>query len=221
MVINFNGGGGVSRAEVQEMINQAVDFNTGVLNLSYATSGQVQEALADPERWVFSIDYSGNTNSGMTYLQHHVHQTSAATTVYFYVVGAQAAWKKLIYDRQLYARINKSTYEVTTGLSDYVPDIIYDLDQMNTEQLIVLAGRRNTPTADFQRSRFIARWTYNNRQYIQSVGLPFVTEFGIVGTCMAFENNIPKIYYDNIYIDSNGTITHYEYVSDATLTPVQ
>ena len=171
MVINFNGGGGVSRAEVQEMINQAVDFNTGVLNLSYATSGQVQEALADPERWVFSIDYSGNTNSGMTYLQHHVHQTSAATTVYFYVVGAQAAWKKLIYDRQLYARINKSTYEVTTGLSDYVPDIIYDLDQMNTEQLIVLAGRRNTSNL-YNATRYSAKWSYNNRHYVYTAGLP-------------------------------------------------
>lgn len=221
MVINFNGGGGVSRAEVQEMINQAVDFNTGVLNLSYATSGQVQEALADPERWVFSINYSGNTNSGMTYLQHHVHQTSASTTAYFYVVGAQAAWRKLIYDRQLYARIDKSTYEVTTGLSDYAPDIIYDLDQMNTEQLKVLAGRRNVGHR-FTEGRFIAKWIYNSRQYIQSVGLPLTAEFEIVGTCMASETGISKIYYDFIYINSDdGTITHREYVSDATLTPVQ
>lgn len=217
MIIDFTNR--ITEAKVQEMINEAVDFTTGVLNLSYATSGQVQEALSDPQRWVFSINYSGNTNSGMTYLQHHVHETSAATTVYFYVVGAQAAWRRLIYDRQLYARIDKSTYEVTTGLSDYTPDIIYDIDQMNTEQLIVLTGRKNV--TQFNGQRFIAKWTYNNRQYIGSVGLPLAAEFEIVGTCMAFENQVPKIYYDYLFIYSNGTVTHREYVSDSTLTPVQ
>lgn len=218
MIINFNGD--ISKQEVQEMIDAAVDFTTGVLNLSYATSGQVQEALADPERWVFSINYSGNTNSGMTYLQHHVHETSAATTVYFYVVGAQAAWRRLIYDQQLYARIDKTTYEVTTGLSDYAPDIIYDIDLMNTEQLIVLEGRRDT-SRYFNEQRFIAKWTYNNRHYVSSVGHPNMSEFVLVGTCIAFENLVPKIYYDLLFIDSNGTITHREYLSDITLTPVQ
>lgn len=219
MIIDFTNR--ITEAKVQEMINDAVDFTTGVLNLSYATSGQVQEALADPDRWVFSINYSGNTNTGMTYLQHHVHETSDFKTVYFYVVGAEAAWQQLIYDKRLYARIDKSTYEVTTGVTGYAPDIIYDLDQMNTEQLIVLAGRRNTPTAGFQRNRFIARWTYNNRYYIASVGIQNSAEFMMVGTCMAFENLVPKIYYDVLYIDPNGIVTHNEYVSDATLTPVQ
>ena len=71
-------------AQVQEMIDASLDFMTGVVNLSTATNEQVKAALSDPDRWLFSLNYSGET-----YLESRrsINSDSGATyyTSYFYV----------------------------------------------------------------------------------------------------------------------------------------
>lgn len=215
MIINFNGD--ISKQEVQEMINSAVDFNTGVLNLSYATSGQVQEALADPTRWLFSIDYSG-----ATYLEHHRRETTGSTIVHFYVLGAEpSGWRYGILDKTLYAQINKSTYAITTGSNDYAPDIIYNLSKMSVEQLKVLAkrGRAQAPNG----LRFGAVWTYNDYNYVCSAKFPdYPNYLYLLGTAADFGSGFPPtVHYDVVEIDSDGNISHTEYDSNITLTPAQ
>lgn len=225
MVINFTGGG-ITPAQVQEMIDASLDFTTGVLNLSTATDEQVKAAIDNPDRWLFSINYSGGT-----YLESDRRMSvSGGTycTIYFRVPGAQAdSVYQRILDRETWVSITRSTGARSFPSSDnvlYATDIIYYLNSMNTEQLKFLAGRakminwsnRMSPAA-----RFTAKWHYNNRTYVFSTGSVNVEGAYLIGTTF---QGLPanKIFYDIVHIDADtGAVTHTEYESNITLTQIQ
>lgn len=220
MIIDFTNK--ITEAKVQEMINEAVDFTTGILNLSKATPQQVIDACTDPDRWIFSIDYSGDT-----YIQRYKRSIRSGETydVYFYVRGvAGGVAFSRIDDGRIVVNVNPTTGEVRVGNLDYAPDIIYNLDRMTADQLIFLEGRLRNIYPFPDKARFSAFWTYNGKRYVYSAGsIDTTTTFEITGTCFYYDRTqgIYKIYYDNIYIDSNGTIHHAEFESNITLTPVQ
>lgn len=221
MIIDFTNR--ITEAKVQEMINDALDFTTGVLNLSNATADEVKTAFSDPDRWLFSY-----THSGETYLEKYRRGPFASTGEYeiqFYVQGASSGQPfSRIEDGRLYVYANPTTGAVRPGSHiAYAPDIIYNLDRMTAEQLIFLEGRLRNIYSHPDNARFSAFWTYNGKRYVYAAGsIDTMTTFEITGTCFYYNRQEGvKIYYDNIYIDPNGTITHSEFVSDTTLTPVQ
>ena len=222
MVINFNGGGGMTPAEVQQMIDAALDFTTGVLNLSNATADEVRTAFSDPDRWLFSY-----THSGETYLEKYRRGPYSAGTydIYFYVQGATSGQPfSRIEDGRLVVSVNPITGAVEPGRIGYAPDIVYNLDRMSTEQLIFLEGRLRNVFAFPDNARFSATWTYNNRRYFYSAGvIDNITNFQIVGTCVYYDSatETRNVYYDEIFIHSNGSIIHNEFLANTTLTPVQ
>lgn len=224
MVINFTGGGGMTPAQVQEMIDASLDFMTGVVNLSTATNEQVKTALNDPDRWLFSLNYSGET-----YLEskRSINSDSSATyyTSYFYVPGAEASSKyTTIYDRMTWVEIVPSTGEriyPASGSIYYAPDTVYYLNNMNAEQLKVLASRASDKpwTSRMNSSpRFTAKWFYNNRMYIACAGSETTSTGTLIGS--SFDASNMSVLYDIVSISSEGVITHRLLESNITLTDI-
>lgn len=220
MVINFNGGGGgVTPAQVQEMIDESLSFTTSILNLSHATQEEVHDAMVDPDRWLFSIDYSG-----YTYLEEFRRsRAGGAKNIYFYVEGATPDNDdKRICDRMLIVGVTRAG-EVTIVDSEYyyVPDIIYDLNEMNAAQLIRFKTRINSQLG-YYNNRFGAVWSYNGKKYCYSnpkVGgttLSFPND--IVGQAMTNEDGTLVLCYDILGISNEGVLQHTEYVADTTFT---
>lgn len=199
-------------AQTQDAINAAYSSITGVLNLTYATSGQVQEALTN--KWAFSIDYSGET-----YIEQLHRNFQNSISVIFYVQGAYAAERRKIYDRILSASVSLTAYTVTTAITDYVPDIIYDLTNMTTDQLKALYER--TLSENINGARFSAVWDYNDEHYVCCGRFPTITGgMSLLGSTGEY-GITPYVFYDVVYISSDGTILHTEYQSNITFTPVQ
>lgn len=221
MIIDFTNR--ITEAKVQQMINDAMDFTTGVINLTNATAEQVKTAFTDPDRWLCTITYSGST-----YMEQYRTATTSGAVIYFYVPRANGRSGANIYDGLLHATVDSATGEVTTNLStgQYAPDTIYDLDRMNQAQINALITRifyANSGSVYYRNvGRFTVRWTYNNKQYVYSVGRGYQLPDGesLIGTSMVIENTIPVIYYDIAVLTTNG-ITHNEYVSNIAFTPVQ
>ena len=221
MVIDFSGG--ITEAKVQQMINDAMDFTTGVINLTNATAEQVKEAFTDPDRWICTITYSG-----ATYMeQYRLTNTGDTVNIHFYVPAVSASTvSRRINDGVYHVTVNTSTGAVSGNLLTYTwaPDIIYDLDDMSAEQLKFLSRRIENTSSSIGKDRFSMVWNYHDRTYVYSglkkYALP--TGTAIAGTALDYENGGFVMYYDFIVIDStDGTISHYEYVSNIAFTPVQ
>lgn len=217
MIIDFSNR--LTLKKVEEMIESAVSFTTGVINLSTATADEVKEAFTDPDRWLCSVTYSGDT-----YLeQYRRYQTSGEDiSIYFYVPGAEADNSgKRIFDGVYSAVVTPSTGEVhfiNVGYR-FVPDIIYDLDQMNTAQLAYLGLRLFRANTGYDAGRFGAKWTYNGKQYVYSVGEGEAIPQGKILMGMSVASGL-SITFDAVYLASDGTVSHHEYTSNITLTPV-
>ena len=209
-------------AQVQEMIDAALDFTTGVINLSNATADQVKSAFSDPDRWLCSIDWSGDT-----YLEQYrsVGNSGTSYTLYFYVMGAQPTQqRKKIMDVIIRARVTPSTgaVEIDTTPYDYVPNTIYDFDQMNSAQTAVVFTRVGGHSLMSNIKRFSAVWTYNGRNYVYSTGNGINTpNLYLLGSTLKNVNGVITIYYDSLQIGSDGTLTHHEYSSNIQLTSIQ
>ena len=227
MIIDFTNR--LTEAKVQEMINYAMDFTTGVINLSKASAEEIISAFTDPDRWLCAIDWSGET-----YLEQERRTLNTGSVqLSFYVIGASAdTFSKKIYDRLLSATVTPSTGEVyiSSSGSHFVPNIIYDLDCMNAEQLKRLAIRvqRTTSAVYTHAKEFYATWTYNGKRYNASVGYNSDTLYPyLMGTALDITYHAPEIYndtleiyYDRIVITNQGTIIHTEYASNIALTLV-
>ena len=213
MIINFNGD--ISKQEVQEMIDAAVDFTTGVLNLSYATSGQVQEALAVPNRWLFSIDYSGET-----YLEQSRIESGASYIVTFYVNVCGIGYNGYRFnDGILLATVDVETGLISTAISDdYAPNIIYNLYQMTSTQLLRF-GNRLLGNVYFNpyKECFDAVWYLAGHFYKYGGVIKYAEGVQFYGTCL----NGTVVYYDIVSISRGGGLSHTEYTSNIQLTPVQ
>lgn len=218
MIINFSNT--LDEQRVQEMIDESLGFTTGVVNLSTATDEEVKNVFTDSDRWLFSVNYSG-----LTYLEEYRNITSGGDVyIYFYTQGAEAdSNNKIIFDNIYWVKINPSTGGRTfsTSTSQFVPDIIYSLDKMNEGQLSRLYSRINNSVV-VTSPRFGAVWTYNRRHYVYSTGRGNVPPMGphLYGTAIEYVNNVPILYYDEVTISHSGVVTHKEYTSSATLTPV-
>lgn len=222
MIINFSNT--LDEQRVQEMINESLSFTASVINLTNATAEQVKEAFANPDGILCLADYSGET-----FMEQYRRATSSGYIIFYYVPLAYAPDGYKIYDGLMRVTVNTSTGEVTSELRTYTyaPNIIYDLDRMNSSQLSVLSERinaaRSTTTLRTNAGSFTAKWNYNGRQYVCIAGPGFYLAEGnaLIGTSAILENRIPVIYYDLVVIDGPQVpLTHYEYTSNITLTPV-
>ena len=223
MIIDFTNR--ITEAKVQEMINEALDFTTGVVNLSTATADEIKNAFTDPDRWLFTFNFSGDT-----YLEEYRRGPFSSGTydIYFYVIGAPMGQPfSRIRDGRIVVNVNPSTGEVTQGNLNYAPDIVYNLDRMSTDQLIFFANRLTMTYAYPDKARFSATWTYNDKRYIYGAGTNTSVEGGMIlsiyGTSVYYDSTdqSTKLYFDYITINkTTGAITHEEYSSNITLTPV-
>lgn len=221
MVIDFSGG--ITESRVQQMIDDALDFTTGVLNLSNATAEQVQEAFTDPDRWLFSVDWSGST-----YLEQYrtLGNSGNSYTIFFYVMGAQPSQsRKKILDVVIRARVTPSTGAVVIDTTpyDYAPDIIYDFDQMNSAQTAIVFQRMMNDALKVSKERFTAVWTYNGNRYQIFAGYySGGSAFYLPGAALV-STTMPdfELDFDILGINSDGSIFHNEYTSNIQLTKVQ
>jgi len=222
MIIDFTNR--ITEAKVQQMINDAMDFTTGVINLSNATAEQVKTAFTDPDRWLCTITYSG-----ATYMEQYRIPNSGGTTVgiYFYVPGASAdTTQRQINDGVYFVSVDTTTGAVSDRLLSiaWAPNIIYELDKMNAEQLKFLNKRiNNNSTRATGKNRFSAVWTHNGKTYVYSAGILNAVGLGnvIAGTAIIQENGAFAVYYDMVSIDTQGTLIHNEFSSNIVLTYIQ
>lgn len=213
MIIDFNNR--ITIQKVEELIEERLSLNTGVINLSTATANEVKDAFSFPEKWLTTINYSGET-----YMERYRRELNNGNyEIYYYVVGAEADNENSrIYDRILSVLVTPSTgdVEVYTTIK-HVPDTIYDLDKMNAEQLKVLRSRAGIiQSANVGQKRFSATWTYNGKRYVYSSGYVNNNNGTLIGT--AYDND--EIFFDKITIMSTGTVNHAEYQSNITLTQI-
>ena len=223
MIIDFTNR--LTEAKVQEMIDVSMmSFTgyTGVINLSTASAAEVKKAFEEPDKWLTSINYSGET-----YLEHHRRAIRGGEEydIYYYVVGASAdTLVRRIYDRVKYVELDPATGEILhTDESDYVPDVIYDLDRMNANQLLVVRDRaiRQVIATRNNQHRFSAVWRVGERFYMACArGFGKDSMVWLLGMTAATVAPNLTVYYDLIYIDSQGTLTHNEYTCNTVFTPL-